>query len=748
MEVTKPLMAGARIVRLRVSASDDVEDERLRVNSIAVRLNGEFPDRVRFEILPREDKAADQPLQPQILEASDCDIVIGIFGAQSGSELPPALPRLTDGALPDIHVLQKRVPGSSADEGDLALLDHQGRLFKSFLERWLRSRDGQFAAAFHTFTTMADFDAQIEKLLRDWIASHLPVEAAKPERDVVRVSSEQRASPRSRGGTFAAVAAVVFALIAAFTLYSWRQAQSHLDAATSAIATLVDAASAIVRPSAEPDTTDAAIEQVRDAITKFSVASGNARALQQRARTALTLAEIDLDRGKIDRTREEAQEAFKTLDPLAKSGNLEARHLRAQAERLIGATYWEKGDNEEAKVHYERGIADLNDLLKIGNDPAVAWRWMRSLAKLYQAQGDILLYRLNQSEQALEAFEKARLLRARVIDLGHQGPAFEHDLAWIMNKRGDVEARLGNDEAALKWFVEARDRLDGLKDRIWDNPRWAEDLGTIYSNIGALKRKQNRFAEAAPQFAQAEDILTAVYKRDSKNLEHASALNWARFVRAENLFRWALAKNDRILMLEVREQAITIIAMASDLIKQAPQRTQEQLNKVREEAFRAAVDASLRQWNGNHESAAAGFIEAADIIKKDYLPVAAKSPWPDLLIENIQYLEWAGMAYVKAQKLPEAQAMFKRALDMLAEYRGVLGDKLTEDYRQRIAARIDHAQPAGEHKPAAAVDRVQSPPAPAERAPAPAPTPTPTESAPRAGEPAPDARETVTPPQQ
>src|SRR5262249_31296922 len=147
------------------------------------------------------------------------------------------------------------------------------------------------------------------------------------------------------------------------------------------------------------------------------------------------------------------------------------------------------------------------------------------------------------------------------------------------------------------------------------------------------------------------------------SLDHASALNWAKFIRAENLFRWSMAKNDRILMLEVREQAISIIDKASDITKQAPLRTQERVNKTREEAFRAAVDASLRQWNGNHEAAAAGFIEATDIIRKDYLPIAAKMPWRDLLIENIQYLEWAGMAYVKAQKPVEAQAMFRNALD-------------------------------------------------------------------------------------
>jgi hypothetical protein len=173
---------------------------------------------------------------------------------------------------------------------------------------------------------------------------------------------------------------------------------------------------------------------------------------------------------------------------------------------------------------------------------------------------------------------------------------------------------------------------------------------------------------------------------------------------------------------------------------------------VREEAVLAAIDANLRQLNGNFESAAAGFIEASDIIANGYLKDAAKAPWPDLIRENIEYLEWAGAAEVKAQKAAEAQALFKRAMEMLVKYRQAFGDKDFEEFQKRIEARLDRSPSPADRKPP--VER--APPAalsatPADRAPpaiesAPPPAPSAAESAP--ANPAPPATGAISPPPQ
>jgi tetratricopeptide (TPR) repeat protein len=571
--------------------------------------------------------------------------------------------------------------------------------------------------------------------------------------DALVVNSGKFARPRTRVNAVAATAAVVFALAAAAATYYWYQSYKALKEVSATISELVEATSEAAQPNAPSEIIDALLEKARKTLNAFAGTSNDPRIVEQRAHTYLMFAEVDFDRGRNERMQEDARVAFAKIDPLAKGDNLEARHLRAQAERLIGVANWGLGNNEEAKLHYDRGIADLNDLLKRNVDPKISWRWMRSQADLYQSLGDVLLFRFDRREEALAAFNKTRELRERLIELGYQGPALEHDLAWITNKRAEVEERLGNLEAALALYNEARERMEALKERILDNPRWATNFGTVQANIGRIKRKQNRYAEAAPVFTRAEETLATVSKRDPKNIDRAATLNWVRFLRTENLARLAIQNNDRIRLLSAREQAQQVIAAEAEIAREPGLRTQALLNKVREEAVLAAIDANLRQLNGNFESAAAGFIEASDIIANGYLKDAAKAPWPDLIRENIEYLEWAGAANVKAQKAAEAQALFKRAMEMLVKYRQAFGDKDFEEFQKRIEARLDRSPSPADRKPPP-VER--APPAalsatPADHAPpaiesASPPAPSAAESAP--ANPTPPATGTISPPPQ
>jgi hypothetical protein len=203
-------MAGMRTIRLFVSSPGDVDDERKRVEFVAERLNGIFADIARFETFRWETKfyTAHKSFQPQIPEARDCDIVIGVLWARLGSELPPDFPRMPDNTpflsgtayeilsaiwrrqeleagkdkeqtkgktFSDVYVFQKRAPPfpPPKDEKDLSLVDTQWKLLKSFIDQWLRRPDGHFSSAYHTFGTTDEFEQQIESLLRDWLAQHV-----------------------------------------------------------------------------------------------------------------------------------------------------------------------------------------------------------------------------------------------------------------------------------------------------------------------------------------------------------------------------------------------------------------------------------------------------------------------------------------------------------------------------------------------------------------------------------------------
>src|SRR5271167_1310267 len=83
-------VSAIRTIRVFVASPDDVSPERELVDSVAARLNVRFAETVRFQVVRWEHLhyRAHQTFQPQIPEAADCDIVIGILGDKVGSELP------------------------------------------------------------------------------------------------------------------------------------------------------------------------------------------------------------------------------------------------------------------------------------------------------------------------------------------------------------------------------------------------------------------------------------------------------------------------------------------------------------------------------------------------------------------------------------------------------------------------------------------------------------------------------------
>src|SRR5262249_3644197 len=146
--------------------------------------------------------------------------------------------------------------------------------------------------------------------------------------------------------------------------YFWHQSNQALTEANTLISELVEVTVDTVQPNAQLENVDALLEKARKIVNGLAASSSDLRMAEQRARTFLIFAEIDSDRGRIDRMREDAQVALAALEPLVRAANVEAFHLRAQAERLIGNSLAERGNPDEAKQHYDRAIEDLNELLK------------------------------------------------------------------------------------------------------------------------------------------------------------------------------------------------------------------------------------------------------------------------------------------------------------------------------------------------------------------------------------------------
>jgi hypothetical protein len=183
--------------KMFVSSPGDVMVERRRVENVASRLNGEFAGVARLEVIRWETKhyQAFSTFQVQIPRSIDCDLVIGILKWRLGTELPPDFnEKLPDGQsfpsgtayeiltaiekrqkgleLPDVYVF--RFAGSSPavaiEDPDRAKIERDWQVLKEFFQGWFLTAQGHFKAAFNPYSSEDDFEAQLEKLLRGWLA--------------------------------------------------------------------------------------------------------------------------------------------------------------------------------------------------------------------------------------------------------------------------------------------------------------------------------------------------------------------------------------------------------------------------------------------------------------------------------------------------------------------------------------------------------------------------------------------------
>ena len=183
-----------RHVRVFVSSPGDAIHERGRVDRVVERLNGEFAGTARLETIRWETEfyRADTDFQPQIPESAECDIVIAVLRHRIGTELPSTFPhRLPDGTpypsgtayevlsaiehcrrleRPDVYVFRHSDPPMvRLDDPEAERTQEQWERLKAFWETWFKGADGTFKSAFHEYTTIDDFDAQVDRLLSGWL---------------------------------------------------------------------------------------------------------------------------------------------------------------------------------------------------------------------------------------------------------------------------------------------------------------------------------------------------------------------------------------------------------------------------------------------------------------------------------------------------------------------------------------------------------------------------------------------------
>ena len=184
--------------KIFVSSPGDVMLERRRVENVVSRLNGEFVGVARLETIRWETEfyQAHRTFQTQIPPSTECDLVVGILKWRLGTELPSDFDeKLADGrpypsgtayeiltavetrrkgaSLPDIFVFRfvASSPSVTVEDPNRAKVEQDWQGLKAFFQEWFLTEKGHFKAAFNPYTSEDDFEAQLEQLLRKWVAS-------------------------------------------------------------------------------------------------------------------------------------------------------------------------------------------------------------------------------------------------------------------------------------------------------------------------------------------------------------------------------------------------------------------------------------------------------------------------------------------------------------------------------------------------------------------------------------------------
>jgi hypothetical protein len=184
---------GIRQIRVFVSSPADARFERSRLERVIERLNGELQGVARLTAIRWETEfyKAHATFQAQIPEAAQCELVVAIFRARLGTELPAEFPRMADEqpypsgtayevlsaidaaktqGFPDVYLFRfPQPPSVQLDDPERAQIEAQWEQLKVFFESWFRTPAGHFKAAFQTFASTDDFEAQAEALLRKWL---------------------------------------------------------------------------------------------------------------------------------------------------------------------------------------------------------------------------------------------------------------------------------------------------------------------------------------------------------------------------------------------------------------------------------------------------------------------------------------------------------------------------------------------------------------------------------------------------
>jgi serine/threonine-protein kinase len=156
----------------------------------------------------------------------------------------------------------------------------------------------------------------------------------------------------------------------------------------------------------------------------------------------------------------------------------------------------------QAREAYERARALFQALVKAHHDVP---GYQNDLASTHNDLG-VLLDDLGKRDEALEEYQQARRLRRKLVGAHPDVPGYQKDLAKTHNNLGVLLDGLGRRDEALEGYQQARRLRRKLVEAHPDVPGYQNDLAATHNSLGNLLAGLGRRDEALKEYQQARDL--------------------------------------------------------------------------------------------------------------------------------------------------------------------------------------------------------------------------------------------------
>jgi tetratricopeptide (TPR) repeat protein len=452
----------------------------------------------------------------------------------------------------------------------------------------------------------------------------------------------------------------------------FQRADRNFNITHKLLSDYLETVSETVKHYAQVEVLDALLSKTTDLLK--TVPSGDDQRIRlERSRANIILAEIKWDRGRIDEMNDLAKEAMPVMESLSRDHNvteeqrLEAKHLLARSTALSGLYYSASAvepDPNKASERNQEAIDLLEDLeRRFENTRAIGteWRWLRSLARLRQDRGDMLLKR-GELDKATKFYEKSKATWETLSQVRPDDLETKFSRAWANNKLGDIQRDIGDNEKAFGYFREAAELIEKcVKDRP-ANLHWRDHLAITKNNVGLTQRRLKRYDEAKKAFLGAKKDIDEALDQDRGHSHRRSILAWTLGNLGMTRVQHALMENDPSKLSDAKHELAQAHEVNRELAKLGVARWHFSARISQANVF--ALNGTMNIFERFCVKAARDFQDAAKTNPKS----TGDEGDDEMVLRTVQFKEQAGLLFRQAGRWVEAQPELKEALNLAETY--------------------------------------------------------------------------------